>query len=546
MTPNANGSPNDIAVYIQKDTKIKVYVSINSDLGYVSGDIQEWTLSGKNRRLNTNNGEYTGAFTIFARINKNPQANGYNAYLVFSKQAYYNGEWLDTHSSVTGVLPGLTPCYYLGRKQIETNSSYWYVRLGEVSAIDPSTNQRTVTLDTGILGTEQYNNEWKVIEDAQPLRVDISNNKQSSTPRLNTNETIRIKPSLIKGFDKDLNGRVEYWTIERNTGDAFNDAIWNASHAPASLNSNGEITLSNAYGVAGDFNAAGSAVFTLKAWGEDLEPVTGQEGNGGSGTPQSSSPVCLATGSITIYTEDVICSSFGILDYNGTPVIINDANADSTYVIGDKRGKPKAFFNPNPTSSNPSRFTPAFSINQRTGELSAANGKLTVDAFGNVFMEGEVNATAGVFSGFMKKRKTVITDDNYEQYLVPESSGLLLMDPERTGTFVSFEGACSFFDDLLVTILFQTIYPHVSTYTDEYKDKVRGYVGNTILLYNNSQTDVPFTGNVRTSESGSTQSRAIRPGYCAALTYQATFTSPTEGSDAYEDIYLLYKFGKIR
>ena len=391
LTPNANGSPNDIAVYIQRDTKIKVYVPINNDLGYVDSKIQEWELSGKNRRLNTNNGEYTGAFTIFARINRNPQTNGYKAYLVFSKQAYYNGEWLDTHSSVTNEPPGLTECYYLGEKQIEINTSYWYVRLGEVSAIDPETNQRTITLDTGILGTEQYNNNWQVIEEEQPLRVEITNSKGSPTPQLSVGETIDIEAKLVKGFDKDMSASVDHWTIERDTGDSTADQDWNATDRSGlgGFNATGQMTLSNAYGVAGDFNAATSATFTIKAWGNDLTPVPDTEDSSENDTSELSL-VCLATGSITIYAQDVIYSSFGTLDTGGaTPTVINENNVDDSFTIGGKRAKARSFYNPNPTQDNPSAFTPALVLDQKTGAMSAANGKFHIGEDGRVDIQAD-------------------------------------------------------------------------------------------------------------------------------------------------------------
>ena len=54
---------------------------------------------------------------------------------------------------------------------IEPDPTYWYIKLGEVSL--PENHQRTIDLDTGILGTEQFNTEWALNPDALPLRIEL-------------------------------------------------------------------------------------------------------------------------------------------------------------------------------------------------------------------------------------------------------------------------------------------------------------------------------------------------------------------------------------
>ena len=223
ITPNANNSKNDLAVYIQNGTKIKVYAKDNSDLGFVDSQFQEWTLTGRNRRLNGGDGPYT----IFARINRNPQTNGYRAYLVFAKQVYHNGEWLDTHSSVINESPGLTQCYYLGQKQIESNQSYWYIRLGEVSEVVD--NQRTVTLDTGVLGTEQYNNVWDINNTDLPIRMNVAialgdNTTDTLVSPVPFGEAVTVSAWLIEGWDTPI--EADHWEITRDTGSSEEDAAW--------------------------------------------------------------------------------------------------------------------------------------------------------------------------------------------------------------------------------------------------------------------------------------------------------------------------------
>lgn len=369
ITPNANGSPNDLAVYIQANTKIKVYHPKITGLDYVDSKYQEWTLAGKNRRLNT--GNYTGAFSIFVRLQRSRK----DAYLVFAKQTTYNGTQYEKHPYITedGIVEGRTD-----DGQPVDDQTYWWIKIGEVSAISQGTNRRTTIFDTGILGTEKYNNNWQLIEAEQPLRVEIADSKGSGTPHLNTGDIIKLKPSLVKGWDTDSSSLIDHWTIERDTDDDTNDAAWNQAHNPVVFDQNGEITLTNDYGVAGDFNAAQSATFTFRAWGSNQE--------------EPADP--LASGSITIYTETVIYSDYGQIDTSpagdGSELVPVGQSSDSpdTYdydddiTIAGTTAKPAAFFNPeNPQQS---RFKPALVLDQKTGAFSAAGGKFNIDENGDV------------------------------------------------------------------------------------------------------------------------------------------------------------------
>ena len=73
ITPNANSSANDLAVYIAKGAKIKVYSQGIAALGWENNTFQEWTLRGRNRRLVDN----TKPYTIYARLPKSNKKNGY-------------------------------------------------------------------------------------------------------------------------------------------------------------------------------------------------------------------------------------------------------------------------------------------------------------------------------------------------------------------------------------------------------------------------------------------------------------------------------------
>ena len=91
ITPNANGSQRDLAVYIARNTKIRVCYQPISELGYNNANYKEWSLRGRNRRL----AEWGVPYTIYARLNKTDQDDGY---LVFSKQIRdSSGEWRDPY-----------------------------------------------------------------------------------------------------------------------------------------------------------------------------------------------------------------------------------------------------------------------------------------------------------------------------------------------------------------------------------------------------------------------------------------------------------------
>ena len=155
ITPNANNSANDLAVYVAKGAKIKVHSEgIPALKDMPNGTWQEWTMSGRNRRLNTTYADQP--FTIYARLLKNGEKTGY---LVFAAKTQDGDTWKDKYAYVTdkGLATGTVN---------SDDNTYWWVKLGDVSETDDG--QRTVTLDTGILGTDQYNTGWKLDPDDFP------------------------------------------------------------------------------------------------------------------------------------------------------------------------------------------------------------------------------------------------------------------------------------------------------------------------------------------------------------------------------------------
>lgn len=170
IVPNANGSANDLAVFVARGAKIRVYAPGVEGLGVNpnTNSFREWTLTGRNRRLNGGSGPYT----IYARLQKSEvYVTDNSAYLVFAAQSQYGeentyglaGQWFDKYSYV--MRDGLAAQYDdRGFPNVVDHPDYWWVKLGTVSAVDAN-GERTVDYDTGILGTDQYNTEWSYAPD---------------------------------------------------------------------------------------------------------------------------------------------------------------------------------------------------------------------------------------------------------------------------------------------------------------------------------------------------------------------------------------------
>lgn len=262
ISPNANGSANDLAVNVTRGTKIKVFSQGIAGLGWKDTVYQQWTLTGRNRRL----ADSTKPYTIYARLNKSNKEDGY---LVFApKEADKDGNWLDKYAYVTmqGLATGTA------NKNV---SDYWYVKLGEVSL--PTDNARTVSLDTGILGTDQFNTEWNLHPDDMPLRVELSATidlkDAGSKPYVPWGKKLVLRAKLLQGWADTTIPRFHHFTIQRNTGDTDADKTYNYPDGNSEVQSSGRqmsggnIILSHARGEGDVFNGTVSSAWTVIAWG---------------------------------------------------------------------------------------------------------------------------------------------------------------------------------------------------------------------------------------------------------------------------------------
>ena len=263
VTPNANGSANDLAVNVVKGTKIKIYSQGLSALGYSDASFQQWTLAGRNRRLSDSEKPYT----IYARLAKNNKEDGY---LVFAPKEADGEDWLDKYAYIT--INGLAT-----DTANKNNDDYWYIKIGDVSK--PTDNTRTVTLDTGILGTDRFNTEWNLDSDQLPLRIEltatIDSKDAGDKPYVAWGGELILQAKLLEGWADANVQRFHHFTIQRNTGDTEADASYNypstgsSSEKPSSGRQmpNGNVVLAHARGAGDVFNGTVSSTWTVVAWG---------------------------------------------------------------------------------------------------------------------------------------------------------------------------------------------------------------------------------------------------------------------------------------
>lgn len=341
VSPNANGSASDIAVNVVRGAKIKVYSPGVPALGYSDVSFQQWTLAGRNRRLADN----TKPYSIYARLAKNNKEDGY---LVFAPKVASGTEWLDKYAYVTvgGLATGTAN---------KNSEDYWYVKLGEVSL--PTNNARTVTLDTGILGTDKFNTDWNIDPDQMPLRIELSATIDAKDagdkPYVEWDKKLTLKANLLEGWANANVQRFHHFTIQRNTGDELSDKKYNYpdeksdSENPSSGRQmdNGIITLSHARGTDDVFNGTVSSIWTVIAWGLKANVADNTSSSSGtSGTVTANVYEKLAEKSINIMAETgeqyALEMSSSVVNYDPSSGTYNPANGIDVMVRAtDQRGK---------------------------------------------------------------------------------------------------------------------------------------------------------------------------------------------------------------
>lgn len=342
VSPNANGSASDIAVNVVRGAKIKVYSPGVPALGYSDVSFQQWTLTGRNRRLADN----TKPYSIYARLAKSNKEDGY---LVFAPKVASGTEWLDKYAYVTvgGLATGTAN---------KNSEDYWYVKLGDVSL--PTNNARTVTLDTGILGTDKFNTDWNIDPDQMPLRIELSATIDAKDagdkPYVEWDKELTLKANLLEGWANANVQRFHHFTIQRNTGNESSDKTYNYppdeksdSENPSSGRKmpNGSITLSHARGTGDVFNGTVSSIWTVIAWGLKANVADSTSSSSStSGTVTANVYEKLAEKSINIMAETgeqyALEMSSSVVNYDPSSGTYNPANGIDVMVRAtDQRGK---------------------------------------------------------------------------------------------------------------------------------------------------------------------------------------------------------------
>lgn len=177
----------------------------------------------------------------------------------------------------------------------------------------------------------------------------------------------------------------------------------------------------------------------------------------------------------------------------------------------------------------------------RDGTFVAAGGKAVFDKDGNTTI-ANLTATSGKFSGYIEKKKVVITPSNIDKYKDSSHPYLVI---NLTGTFIEFSGE---FNDS-PTVYLPSIGASVDTYPEEYKERVRSMVGNVALLYNKSNNNLGISGDIRENDDESPHSYGVATGYFCRLECRCRVVPSgywDSSAVGYEEIYWVISRGKFK
>lgn len=168
---------------------------------------------------------------------------------------------------------------------------------------------------------------------------------------------------------------------------------------------------------------------------------------------------------------------------------------------------------------------------EENGYTFWSGGETPETARFRVRYDGRIEAVDGLFSGFIYSRELVLTEDNLSEYTEEDPYGGMTLSLKLTGQRIRMKLSTPY------GIYIPSIYPEITTYTEEYKELCRSYVGAKLMIYVDSGAAV-MTGNIRKEENGTASSHSIEAGCFCILTCCLTAT------DGKEDIYWLIRKGK--
>lgn len=160
--------------------------------------------------------------------------------------------------------------------------------------------------------------------------------------------------------------------------------------------------------------------------------------------------------------------------------------------------------------------------NLKSTGIDIENGKITAtaDKFEVRNNSGEVTASvnekgllevgAGLFSGFVKKKKIIITPENIDQYRIPAASlSVVLFDFTNTGSFVEFQGDFfNYFKTGQIDLVLPFYNPKDTLYNSHgvSTDEALQYVGQTLIIKNSANITLVVHGGGTINRKGTTTS----------------------------------------
>ena len=160
----------------------------------------------------------------------------------------------------------------------------------------------------------------------------------------------------------------------------------------------------------------------------------------------------------------------------------------------------------------------------RTG-LDIENGKITATAdkfevrnnsgvvTASVNENGLLEVGAGSFGGFVKKKKTIITPENIDQYRIPAASlSVVLFDFTNAGSFVEFQGDFkNYFKASQVDLVlpFNNPKDSLNSLHGVSTDEALQYVGQTLIIKNRANVAFVVHGGGIINKRGTTTSTGV-------------------------------------
>lgn len=143
-----------------------------------------------------------------------------------------------------------------------------------------------------------------------------------------------------------------------------------------------------------------------------------------------------------------------------------------------------------------------FEIRNNSGETTAS-----------VNEKGLLEVGAGSFGGFVKKKKTIITPENIDQYRIPATSlSVVLFDFTNAGSFVEFQGDFNnYFKSSQVDLVlpFNNLKDSLNSLHGVSIDEALQYVGQTLIIKNRANVAFVVHGGGIINKEGTTTSTGV-------------------------------------